>query len=115
MAVPVDVRTIAIVVSTCGSCGGTLRSSTMLFESFLLSLFRTKGVSELYVYLPVTASNQRQLLAVPPMSSSNKDYGFSVGRGAFSSTIAVGRWMSVAIRTKLNGVGSDDGTYSLNF
>ncbi|GAW03324.1 polysaccharide lyase family 14 protein [Lentinula edodes] len=74
-------------------------------------MWRSKGAGELYIYLPLTAENKKRLLTVPPLSLENPDFGFSVGRGAFF--IPVGRWVSIAIRVKLNAVGLDDGEIEL--
>ncbi|EEB87593.1 hypothetical protein MPER_15008, partial [Moniliophthora perniciosa FA553] len=41
----------------------------------------------------------------------NNDYGVSVGRGSF--TFVPGRWMSVAIRVKMNYIGKEDGELQL--
>jgi hypothetical protein len=65
----------------------------------------------LYTYLPLSPSNSTRLLAVPPFSRMNGDSGFSVGRGAFKLDVAVGRWVSVAIRAKLNTPGEEDGWF----
>ena len=66
-------------------------------------------MAELYTYLPLTPENAKCLKRVPPLSIENRDYGFSVGRGAFHFDIAVGRWVSVAFRIKLNSIGSTNG------
>lgn len=71
--------------------------------------FRTDSVAELYTYLPLTPENAECLKSVPPCSIENGDYGFSVGRGAFHLDIAVGRWVTVAFRIKLNNIGSTNG------
>lgn len=71
--------------------------------------FRPLGVAELYTYLPICPTNSSRLLEVPPLSKENPDFGFSVGRGACKLDSAVGRWLSVAIRTKLNTVGKENG------
>ena len=46
-------------------------------------------------------------MAVPPKSIKHPDYGFSVGRGAW--TFTAGRWIAVAERVKMNTVGHADG------
>ncbi|KAJ3746474.1 hypothetical protein DFH05DRAFT_1395121 [Lentinula detonsa] len=92
-----------------GCSGGRKDNRESCFDVRLM--WRSKGAGELYVYLPSTEQNRERLLAVPPLSHENPDYGFSVGRGAFS--IPVGRWMSVAIRVKLNTVGYEDGEIEL--
>ena len=72
---------------------------------------RAKGQGELYIYAPLTDNNKRQFLDVPPKSSTNNDYGFSVGRGAFTLESAKGRWTTVALRIKLNDMGAENGNY----
>lgn len=57
----------------------------------------------------MTSNNASRLLAVPPVSKENADYGFSVGRDAFKLDAAVGQWVSLAFRVKLNTVGLEDG------
>jgi hypothetical protein len=74
-----------------------------------IDLSRAHAVSELYSYIPPCPSNTTRLLEVPPLSRENPDFGFSVGRGAFRLDDAIGHWVSVAIRTKLNTVGQEDG------
>jgi hypothetical protein len=54
-------------------------------------------------------TNATQQLKVPPLSVENSDYGFSVGRGAFNFKQAVGNWVTVAIRVRLNDIGVDNG------
>ena len=76
---------------------------------FTYGPFRSESVAELYTYLPLTPENANRLKSVPPRSIENNDYGFSVGRGAFHLDIAVGRWIAVAFRIKLNNIGSTDG------
>ncbi|KAJ3523689.1 hypothetical protein NMY22_g11334 [Coprinellus aureogranulatus] len=68
-------------------------------------MWRSNGVGELYTYLPITEHNAAQQRKVPPQSIENSDYGFSVGRGAFDFKGAVGNWMSIATRVKLNDIG----------
>jgi hypothetical protein len=101
-------RIIAANVSTFGPCGG---DSILSSPSNHLNLRRSKGVGELYTYLPLTPNNREVLLAVPPSSKENSDYGFSVGRDAFRFDIAVGKWISLAFRVKLNSIGAEDGRY----
>ena len=43
-----------------------------------------------------------------PLSHKNPDFGFSVGRGAFS--FPKGVWTTVAERVKLNTIGQADGS-----
>ncbi len=64
------------------------------------------GVGELYTYLPPTEINLERLRTVPS-SHEISDYGFSIGRGAW--TFDSGRWMSLAIRVRLNDVGIQNG------
>ncbi|KII95657.1 polysaccharide lyase family 14 protein [Plicaturopsis crispa FD-325 SS-3] len=69
-------------------------------------MWRANGAGELYAYMPPTQSNTRALLSVPN-SIKNPDYGISVGRGAW--TFQAGVWTAVAIRVRLNDLGSEDG------
>ncbi|KAF9463994.1 hypothetical protein BDZ94DRAFT_1308260 [Collybia nuda] len=75
----------------------------------LRPMWRPNSVGELYTYLPLTQNNSKHLLAVPPSSKANPDYGFSVGRGSFHFDIAVGQWVAVAFRVKLNDHGKENG------
>ncbi|KAJ7643653.1 polysaccharide lyase family 14 protein [Roridomyces roridus] len=68
-----------------------------------------KGQGELYTHLPSADQNQQQLSAVPPYSTGNAQYGFSVGRDAFNFDLSVGRWIALAFRVKLNDVGYENG------
>ncbi|KIK68210.1 polysaccharide lyase family 14 protein [Collybiopsis luxurians FD-317 M1] len=92
-----------------GCSGGRQDARDACFDVRLM--WRAEGAGELYTYLPLTQNNTDRLLAVPPLSIENSDFGDSVGRGAF--TIPVGRWMSVALRMKLNQVGCEDGEMEL--
>ncbi len=74
--------------------------------------FRAQAIGELYTYLPLTPNNEAQLAAVPPYSRQNADYGFSVGRGSFCLDAAVGKWIALAFRVKLNDVGLENGKHS---
>ncbi|KAF9257931.1 polysaccharide lyase family 14 protein [Marasmius fiardii PR-910] len=74
-------------------------------------MWRQNGAGELYTYLPLTENNKRRLLAVPPLSRANNDYGFSVGRGSFIFVKA--RWMCIALRLKMNTVDEEDGELEL--
>lgn len=47
--------------------------------------------------------------SVPPQSIENSNFGFSVGRGAYKWEKAVGNWVAVACRIKLNDVGYANG------
>lgn len=79
-----------------------------------MNTYRANSVGELYTYLPLTAENASQLLAVPPLSRKNADYGFSVGRGAFHLDIAIGKWVAVAFRVKMNDLGAKNGMLNSN-
>ncbi|KAJ4495332.1 hypothetical protein C8R41DRAFT_909764 [Lentinula lateritia] len=92
-----------------GCSGGRKDGRESCFDVRIM--WRSKGAGELYIYLPLTAENKKRLSNVPPLSLENPDFGFSVGRGAFF--IPVGRWISIAIRVKLNAVGVDDGEIEL--
>lgn len=87
-------------------------------SSFLYTLFPVliiffyydyskEGQGELYTYLPPTDNNTSLLLAIPPKSIRNPDYGFSVGRGSFNFT--AGAWNTVSERVRLNDVGVENG------
>ena len=71
-------------------------------------IYRQGGSGEIYTYMPEFEKNTKQLLAVPPKSYGNHQYGFSVGRGAF--VFPRGRWVTVAERVKLNDPGEENGT-----
>ncbi|KAJ2917708.1 hypothetical protein MD484_g2720, partial [Candolleomyces efflorescens] len=75
----------------------------------LRPMWRVNGTGELYTYLPLNETNATQQLKVPPLSVENSDYGFSVGRGAYNFKQAVGNWVAVAIRVRLNDIGVDNG------
>ncbi|KAF9445950.1 polysaccharide lyase family 14 protein [Macrolepiota fuliginosa MF-IS2] len=79
----------------------------------LRPMWRPKGVGELYTYLPLVESNSEILKKVPPQSIQDPNYGFSVGRGAFNWVKAVGNWIAVACRIKLNAIGCSDGEVQL--
>ena len=72
---------------------------------------RGDGKGELYTYLPKHPSNDASLKSIPPQSIRHPDYGFSVGRGAW--TFQPGKWTAVAERVKLNTVGKADGEWPL--
>ncbi|KAG5719404.1 hypothetical protein E4T56_gene13457 [Termitomyces sp. T112] len=76
-------------------------------------MWRPNSAGELYTYLPLTDTNSSVLVNVPPESKANNDYGFSVGRGSFHFDIAVGRWVSIAFRVKLNTSGYHNGEIQL--
>ncbi len=79
-------------------------------NSSLTRLFSRKdGLGELYTYLPLVEENSEVLKNIPPLSIPNQDYGFSVGRGSFNWEGAVGKWVAVACRIKLNDIGSFNG------
>ncbi|KAF5354767.1 hypothetical protein D9756_005747 [Leucocoprinus leucothites] len=72
-------------------------------------MWRTSGLGELYTYLPLTDENEEILKKIPPKFVGNPKYGLSVGRGAYKWQKAVGNWVSVACRIKLNDVGHTNG------
>ncbi|KAJ3515018.1 hypothetical protein NLJ89_g2016 [Agrocybe chaxingu] len=94
-----------------GCTGGRQEERCQCFN--LRPMWRPNSVGELYAYFPLTTENRDQLLAVPPKSIENSDYGFSVGRDAFRFDRAVGRWIAVAFRIKLNDVGCTNGEIEL--
>lgn len=77
-----------------------------------LSLLRENGVGELYAYLPHHPSNTRACLSpTVPVGSRAKsiehdDWGFSVGRGAW--TFEKERWVTIGQRVRI-GTGKEDG------
>ncbi|KAH7883456.1 polysaccharide lyase family 14 protein [Phlebopus sp. FC_14] len=74
-------------------------------------MWRSNGLGEVYAYLPLNETNKKSLLAVPPRSTTNSDYGMSVGKGAW--TFEPGVWTTIAERVKLNQVGQADGEVQL--
>ncbi|KAG5641309.1 hypothetical protein DXG03_005542 [Asterophora parasitica] len=92
-----------------GCTGGRQDQRCTCFD--LRPMWRAKGTGELYAYLPLTKTNSTHLLAAPPTSIVNADYGISVGRGSFHLDIAVGRWVSIAFRVRMNDVGAHNGVY----
>ncbi len=68
-------------------------------------------MGELYAYLPHESRNTERLLPIPPKSIKHPDYGFSVGRGAW--TFNTGRWTRVLEVVKVNTVGKEDGEWAL--
>jgi len=70
-------------------------------------MWREGGLGEIYAYLPLVPSNDEQLSKIPPFSRRNPDYGFSIGRGAWS--FRPGKWTAIAIRARLNRIGAHDG------
>ena len=89
----------------------TAVAATVLPLTIIVHLyaFRAGGKGELYAYLPLVPSNTSRLLAAPPESHQNSDYGISVGRGAWH--FVADRWMQVVFRVKLNDVGVDNGMH----
>ncbi|KAG6848478.1 hypothetical protein H0H93_016659 [Arthromyces matolae] len=93
--------------SSYGCTGGRQEDRCHCFN--LRPMWRPKSAGELYTYLPLTPANKTVLLDVPPSSKENTDFGYSVGRGAFNLDIAVGRWVTLAFRVRLNTYGAHDG------
>ncbi|KAF8963165.1 polysaccharide lyase family 14 protein [Flammula alnicola] len=91
--------------------GGRKEDRCQCFD--LRPMWRPDSVAELYSYLPITPENRAQLSAVPPRSIESKDYGYSVGRGAYHLDRAVGGWVTLAFRIKLNDLGSNNGEIQL--
>ncbi|KAF8161650.1 polysaccharide lyase family 14 protein [Crassisporium funariophilum] len=90
-----------------GCTGGRKEQRCQCFD--LRPMWRANSVGELYIYLPIKAENSTRLASVPPRSIENNDYGFSVGRGAFHMDGAVGQWVTLAFRIKLNDIGINNG------
>ena len=76
-------------------------------------MWRTDGAGELYVYLPTsaTSSNTAALCDTPPKSFCNDDYGWSLGRGAFS--FEPGKRTTVSQRVRMNDEGQENGEMEL--
>ncbi|EGN97512.1 polysaccharide lyase family 14 protein [Serpula lacrymans var. lacrymans S7.3] len=72
-------------------------------------MWRASGKGEIYAYMPLNNINTKQLLAVPPKSVLNNDYGISVGKGPY--TLSTGLWITIAQRVKLNTPGKTDGAH----
>ncbi|KAF9553143.1 polysaccharide lyase family 14 protein [Agrocybe pediades] len=87
--------------------GGRQEKRCQCFD--LRAMWRAKAEGELYAYLPLTEENKDRLTSVPPKSVSNNDYGISVGRGAFDLKKALGNWVTIAFRVKLNNLDCNDG------
>ncbi|KAF9041659.1 hypothetical protein BJ165DRAFT_1490208 [Panaeolus papilionaceus] len=94
-----------------GCTGGRKEHRCQCFN--LRPMWRKDSVGELYTYLPLSECNAKQLGSVPPLSIQNPDYGFSVGRGSYNLEFAVGNWVSIAFRVKLNDVGCENGELQL--
>ena len=69
----------------------------------------SNGIGELYSYLPLTSNNAKVLANVPPKTVENNNYGFSVGRGAW--TFHRGAWNTIAERILLNDPGKSNGEH----
>ncbi|KAF9645933.1 hypothetical protein BDM02DRAFT_3189281 [Thelephora ganbajun] len=80
-------------------------------KEFTYVMNRQGGSGEVYTYMPEFEKNTEVLLAAPPKSYGNYQYGFSVGRGAFK--FPRGRWITVAERVKLNDPGEENGELEL--
>jgi hypothetical protein len=87
-----------------GCSGGRQNDRCKCFDVRLM--WRRDGKGEIYAYLPVNETNTNALLAVPPYSKANPDYGISVGIGAW--TFGSGIWTAIAQRVKLNDIGRAD-------
>ncbi|KXN87085.1 hypothetical protein AN958_09295 [Leucoagaricus sp. SymC.cos] len=94
-----------------GCTGGRQDERCQCFD--MRPMWRNSGVGELYTYLPMEGKNTEILKKIPPRFVENSNYGFSVGRGAFDWTKAMGKWMAVACRIKLNDVGQSNGEIEL--
>ncbi|EST09896.1 hypothetical protein PSEUBRA_000293 [Kalmanozyma brasiliensis GHG001] len=74
--------------------------------------WRTDGAGELYAYLPQAKQNTSAMLAVPPKSYVNSDYGISLGRGSFS--YATGGWTNISQTITLQqGKGKRNGVFDI--
>ncbi|RPD58093.1 hypothetical protein L226DRAFT_546999 [Lentinus tigrinus ALCF2SS1-7] len=88
-----------------GCSGGRQNGRCMCFD--LRLMWRGKGIGELYAYLPHEQRNTDRLLPIPPKSIQHPDYGFSVGRGAWTFTAR--KWTRVLELVKMNAPGKEDG------
>ena len=79
---------------------------------YLVYSYSERGMGELYAYLPHEQRNTDQLLPIPPNSIKHPDYGFSVGRGAWS--FASGKWTRVLELVRVNTLGEEDGEFALS-
>lgn len=68
---------------------------------------RRGGSGEIYSYMPEFEKNTKELLAAPPKSHGDHQFGFSVGRSAF--VFPRGQWVTVAERVKMNDPGEENG------
>ena len=105
--VPVEGKTIAANALVFVLCGGDCRKCFYTHSLTDLCCLRGAARGEIYAYVPLNDNNTQRLLEVLPESHKNPDYGFSVGRGAF--TFPKGTWTTVAERVRLNKVGQADG------
>ncbi|KAH8111192.1 hypothetical protein DFH11DRAFT_1690460 [Phellopilus nigrolimitatus] len=94
--------------SAFGCSGGRQDARSKCFDGRLM--WRTNGTGELYTYLPLTDANAAAQLAVPG-TIANSDYGYSVGRGAYS--FPTNEWVTVMERVKLNTANQTDGEIKL--
>ncbi|OJA13688.1 hypothetical protein AZE42_05525 [Rhizopogon vesiculosus] len=91
-----------------GCSGGRQKNRCKCFDVRLM--WRRDGLGELYAYLPINETNTNALLAVPH-STTNHQYGISVGCGAWA--FEPGVWTTVAERIKLNDIGKHNGELQL--
>ncbi len=109
-----------------------LRDSMTAYPLYSSAFFRRQNsLGKLYAYILLTDNNRKELLAVPPPSIANPDFGFSVGRGSFRFRTAAttsnndntsfdphpephshqeGGWNLIWERVRLNTIGQEDGT-----
>jgi hypothetical protein len=100
-----DARRIGTSASTYATCGGEY---TGICKGRRLTTGRSSGKGELYAYLPLDHPNtDYTLLAVPPYSARNDDYGFSIGRGSWK--FQAGVWNTMTEHVKLNTPGAENG------
>ncbi|TFK97365.1 hypothetical protein BDV98DRAFT_513952 [Pterulicium gracile] len=94
-----------------GCSGGRQQGRCQCFN--IRVMWRANGEGEIYTYLPLTDGNDAVLTSIPPRSIRNTDYGYSVGRGSFNLSSAVGKWVTIAVRVRLNSIGKKDGEMQL--
>ncbi|MBW0460811.1 hypothetical protein O181_000526 [Austropuccinia psidii MF-1] len=73
-------------------------------------MFRTDGMGELYLYAPKNKQGPG-VCKTPPMSYCNAEYGFSLGRGAW--TFQRGAWTNVRQDIWLNTDGKKNGRFAI--
>ena len=105
---PMHVLQLALNVAVCRVSRYNLLCAVA--NCYLVYSYSERGMGELYAYLPHEQRNTDQLLPIPPKSIKHPDYGFSVGRGAWS--FASGKWTRVLELVRVNTLGEEDGEFA---